>query len=240
MQILYGIFAGLIVAGLLLVLARARGLARVSTRPVISQWELMSRIQRLGVTNFYGSRSDYVTHRGAPRLTDYLSSADSSIKVAAYWMAHGNEAEAIAVPIAKLAEEKRALQIQIAVISPKSPVLSSLAEYLDVDLDDLRGRIRSSLRNLDRAREELSTHAKTRYSILVYDSLPIASVIMLDTDQPGGRIQIDIKPYRAPRDSSFGLELSGQGHPLYDVCLKAWTELMTSAVPFDRTQHLDS
>jgi hypothetical protein len=68
--------------------------------------------------------------------------------------------------------------------------------------------------------------------------MPVASVIMLDEHTESGRIQLDFKPYKAPRDSSFGLELSGLGNPLYETCRVAWSGLLDRSIPFDPAVHL--
>ncbi len=85
---------------------------------------------------------------------------------------------------------------------------------------------------------QLSPDEKKRFRIKVYDAIPIASVIMLDSEEKNGRTQIDIKPYKAPRQNSFTFELSGRGHSLYDVCTSAWTKLLDEAEDFDPERHL--
>lgn len=68
--------------------------------------------------------------------------------------------------------------------------------------------------------------------------MPIASVILLDAEEPHGRLQIEIKPYKSPRTASFALELSERGHELYDTCANAWLQLIDDSPDLNPTVHL--
>ena len=236
-QFLLGILASIIAAAVIAVLVQLTGFGRSRLKRLWQQRGLLRRMAAAGVSNFYASRAEYQSHRGAPGLTDYLATAHTSIKAATYWMAHGNEAEGAARVIADLVQQKN-LEVDIAVIDPQSPHIAQLSEYLDIELEELRLRIRSSIARLLEARERLSPEAKTRLRIRSYQNLPIASVIMLDTDTDEGRVQLDIKPYRTPRDRSFGIELTGPDGPLYQTVRDAWTQLVESAPEVDPATYL--
>lgn len=133
----------------------------------MSLWSLISnffsvyrRLKIAGLTNFYASRTDYEKYRGAPRLIDYLNLASESIEIAAYWMAHGNEAEGIAEDISKLVKPPREINVTIAIIHPKSIYLDELANYININSKELKMRIESSLMNLYKAKEKLSLEEK--------------------------------------------------------------------------------
>lgn len=98
--------------------------------------------------------------------------------------------------------------------------------------------IQQSLYKLYKARERLSGDERPRFRLKVYDTIPVASVIMLDAGEKNGRVQIDFKAYRAPKYKSFVFEFSGHGNYLYDLCSDAWVGLIEAANDFDPQKHL--
>ncbi len=226
------------VAGIALALVGAsRGWVSFNWRLFRQKHALMKRLEDAGMTNFYSCRADYALYRGAATLTDYVRSASSSIRIAAYWMADGVEMEGIAEHLAEMVRPPKKLEITVATIDPTAPLLSDMAQYLGLELAQLRSRIQWSLFHLDQARSHLSDQHRSRFQIKVYRSLPVASVVMIDPEGPQGRIQIDIKPYRAPRHSSFSFELAQRGHPLYELCKDSWLALIQNAEEFDPKKH---
>lgn len=235
----YGVIGSLIATAIASFIAWSRGWLSFSFRSWSSRKNLANRLEKAGLSNFYASRDDYAKYRNAPRLIDYLKFAEKSIKVAAYWMAHGTEMEGVADNLIKLVKPPKNIDITIGIINPTSSYIAELALYLGCEPQEIVDRIESSLTKLYKAKEEqLSPDEKKRFRIKVYDAIPIASVIMLDSEEKNGRTQIDIKPYKAPRQNSFTFELSGRGHSLYDVCTSAWTKLLDEAEDFDPERHL--
>lgn len=198
----------------------------------------LRRIEAAGITNFYASRDDYYRYRGAPQLLDYLSLATKSIRIAAYWMSHGIEMEGIAQSLAKMAKPPRNLDITIAIIDPTAPYIPALASFLNMSARELIFRAQLSLSKLWEARENLLPEERTRFKIKVYSSVPIASVIILDAEQPDGRLQLDFKAYKVPRHFSFAFELRNRGRYLFDLCRDAWTRLLDEAEDLDPQEHL--
>lgn len=194
------------------------------------------RLEESGFTNFFASRADYVRYRGD--LIDYLSLAKTSVRVAGYWFAHGTEMAGLADAIADLVRPPKNLQITIAVIDPNACYLDELARYLDMEPDEVRSRVQMSLKRLWAARGLLSKPEQERFALKVYDTIPIASVIMVDPEEPDGRLQIDLKPYKVPRSQSFAFELSGPNGDLYVRCRNSWMRLLDESPKFDPAVHL--
>src|SRR5262245_44404734 len=107
--------------------------------------KLHIRLKSAGLSNFYRSRIDY-KYRGAHMLIDYLSTAEESIDIAAYWMAHGNEAERIAEEISGLVYPPKKLKITIAIVNPHASYIEDFANYLGIDKNELLLRIKSTLK----------------------------------------------------------------------------------------------
>jgi len=151
-----GILGSIIATIIISFLAWSRGLLSFSLGVLRSSFLLQKRLKQAGFTNFYASRLDYAKYRGAPRLVDYLGTAKKRIEVAGYWMAHGNEAEGIAEEIANFVKSPRSLEVTISIIDPKSSYIDALANYLNLTTDELTLRIKSTLSNLNLAKERLS------------------------------------------------------------------------------------
>lgn len=207
---------------------------------VVKNNTLNKRIRDLGITNLYTSRDDFVKYRGAPKLIDYLNFAEKEIYICAYWMAHGTEMEGIEKKIVRLAKAPKELNINIALINPKSLYIESLAEYLNTNADEVRRRIITSLIKLYEEKEKLAFEDKSRLTIKVYDAFPIASVIMLDPHNSNCRLQFEIKPYKRARHYSFSFELRDERAELYTLFSEAWLELIEDADEFIPSEHLDN
>lgn len=224
-----GVMISVIATGIVSLIAWSKGVVAFEWASFLRSVKLQKRLRSAGLSNFYASRSDFVRYRKAPKLTDFLSLAEKSIDIAAYWMAHGNEAEGIAEHIAKLVQPPKKIRATVAIIDPKSVYIEELACYLDMKPSELKSRIESSLNNLYEAKRKLSAEDQKRFKIKIYHTIPIASVIMIDEGSEDGRIQLDFKPYKVPRDYSFAFQFSGRGKYLYDLCRNAWKRLIDDA-----------
>ncbi len=233
-----GVLASLVAAFVFAGIAWSRGWLLITWRRFRDSRSLMIRLDQAGVSNFYASRVDYVKYRDAPTLPAFLSLARKSVRIAAYWMAQGIEMQGVASAVANLIRPPKNLSVTIAIIDPTAAYVSGFAQYLGIREDELVMRAQSALYQLWKARDGLSQAERDRFQLKVYTAVPVASVIMLDPEEDGGRLQIDVKPYKAPRESSFALELSGSGHPLYETCRDSWLSLLDDAAPFDPARHL--
>jgi hypothetical protein len=199
---------------------------------------VLRRIEGAGISNFYQTRADFALYRSATRLSDYLDSARHTIGFAAYWMAHGIDMEDVASELARLASDTRRVTIVVAVLDPTAAYLESLGDYLGMSAAEIRSRAQYSLFKLHAARERLDTRSKARFRIKVYTAMPIASVILLDAGQPDGRLQIDFKAYKTPRNQSFSFELRGDNKPLYALLKSSSQRLLDESPDFDANVHL--
>jgi len=120
-------------------------------------------------------------------------------------------------------------------MSPDNPCVSGLADFLNMDTDEAQRRIRKSLQRLQEAKDKLATEERQRFTIKTYKSLPVASVIILDANAPECRLQFEIKPYRRPRQYSFGFELSDRDAYLYRLLSRSWLELIEHSETYAST-----
>ena len=218
--------------------AESRGWITIRWRRFTSGRKLFHRIQEAGIVNFYASRADYTMYRGAPNLADYLRCAKRSIRVAGYWMAHGIEMEGVTAALDELTRASPPRDITIALINPRASYVHALSGYLGLQQEEVVARTKASLSKLWDLREHMTPAQKARFRIKVYETVPIASVILLDAEESYGRLQIEIKPYKSPRTASFALELGDRGHELYDTCANAWLQLIDDSPDMNPDVHL--
>jgi len=187
----------------------------------IGRYKLNRRIYKAGITNIYESRDDYSKYRNypkvAPKLLDYLKLATKNIYISAYWMAHGTEIEGITHGIIDLVKPPKSLNIVACVINPDSSCIHSISLHLGIPEKQLIERIEASIFKLKKEKDRLSEEEKKRFIIKIYDSLPIASVIMLDYGFESCRMQLEFKPYHVARHYNFSIELSGNDNGLYKL-----------------------
>jgi hypothetical protein len=237
LEIALGVVASLISAPLIYFLARAHRRSRQLPAEVRRRRAVAKRLAAAGVSNMYASREDYVRHRGAPRLTDYLATATTTVQVCGHWLASGSESENVARCLADLVDERRDLYVTVAIMSPDGASLDAAADYFGLTSDDLTHRLTTNLNALLNEWGKLSSAARERYSIRTYDTLPLASVVMLDADTDRGRIQLDFKPYRAPRADSLGIELVADT-PLFETWRKSTSFILATATPASRLSEM--
>ncbi len=185
---------------------------------------LQQRVKASGISNLYLSRADYLEYRGAATLADYLGTSKTTIRIAAHWLSQGIEMEGIADSLAKFVKEGRT--VEIAVVDPDSSSIKQVSDFFGISENDAVNRINGTLTDLHRAKMSLPRNKLRRFRILTYDTLATASVIMLDDDVIGGRIQVDFKVFQTPRHQSFGFELSGSETPSYQLWRRAYRELI--------------
>lgn len=232
------VVSGIIVAIIGVAFAASRGWIRIRWRTFASRRKLSQRLQDAGVVNFYASRADYVTYRSAPNLSDYFRLAKRSVRVAGYWMAHGTEMENVNATLDELTKGANPRDVTIALIDPTASYVFALSGYLGLQQEEVVARTKASLTKLWELRQSMPAGQKARFRLKVYHTVPIASVILLDSEEEDGRLQIEIKPYKSPRTASFALELSGRGNALYDTCLNSSLQLIDDSPDLDPAVHL--
>jgi hypothetical protein len=229
MSLMLGVVSSLLASALIAVLVAMRKRWWVTVRELPTALRLAHRLRTLGVMQVFGSRSDYQRYRGTSTLMDYFRFAQTTVEMAAYWISYGVETQGLAEEVCGLLVERPSLSVTLAIIHPDSTHLNALAKHLNQPVEEIRNRITNSLVRLTAARVQLPEPARYRYHIKTYDSLPVASVIMLDRAQRNGRIQVDIKPYHAAQHNSFAIEITRAEDPLYEHLSAAWGQLITDA-----------
>lgn len=228
-NIVLGVVSSLVAAALIAVIAATRKRIGPALAGTFASLRLARRLYALGVVNVFGSRSDYQKYRGTSTLIDYFRLAGASVEMVGYWISYGVETQGLAEEVCTLLSDRPQLTVTLAIIDPNSAHLESLAKHLNRSSAEVRERITSSLVKLTSVRTKQDESIRSRYHIKVYDSLPVASVVMLDRTQDNGRVQVDIKPYHAAQHNSFTVEFTKSSSSLYQHLVDAWGELLEDA-----------
>ena len=245
------------VAATILVFVFSAGRQRYgrSIRALRRQIRLGRQVDEAGILYFFSSPSDYQRLRNTYKQIDYLKLAKKSIEVVAHSFGYGQHAQGVANDLAELLQGRPSLEIVFATLDPRSYHVGSLARYLaalpESSVQDgsrlrelaiaaeerLRSDITNTLKAFIAAKEGMIEPLRARFTIKVYDVLPVASVIMLDRGKEYGRTQVDLKLFGGPYHSSVSFEV-GKGSELHKVISNAWGSLLNAGEVLDPAKHL--
>jgi hypothetical protein len=224
---------GSVVAGVIVILGRRYWRTiRIILSNRRQKRMFFDRLIEHGVNNFYFSRSDFRKYRDGDTLEAYLQNAKRTVKIIALWLAESIEMEGLISGLEKILQKDDFRIMKIAVINPDSEIVGPLSRLLDIPEGDVKSKIRKSIESLCNLKKRLKTSVTERLQVRVYDTLPIASVIMLDDGEENGRIQFDFKIYRTPRVKSFGFELRNTGNVFYQLCKEKYNLLLSESEEF--------
>lgn len=221
-ELIFGLLTAIVVGIVSLTWKRGRGKFQAFIRGI----SLAVRFRSLGITQIYGSRSDYAKYRKAARLIDYLSLADEQVFVLGYWLAQGAEMEGVVDGLERLIRTKPSLRVSVMVIDPSSDYINSVAIGMGLSRESIVERVSETLRGLADLQRRLGTHDGQRVSILLHPSQPNISLIALDPATKKGRIQVDLKLFGIPRSRSISFECRGAEMPIYAAAWESCQKLI--------------
>lgn len=229
-ELIVGIAAALIVAGLGFIGGRARGRIeqRANERRLLRDLGAFgTRMLDAGVTNFYIGRDDWARYREPADLGAYLRQAEHSVEIACYWMAQGVLAGIPSV-LADIAEAGR--NVRVVTLDPGSRLIDLLTVDLEMPANDIRQNVRNTQKALRSVKSNLSTGARTRFHICTTPVLPQAAVILLDRNHQTSILQLEFRPYRTARAHSFAMELKARdGAKLHAELQRSWIRFFDDA-----------
>ena len=230
---LLGVAASVSAAGLVAIVAVLWRSRSSSLRSQLTGWSASRRLAEAGLSNFYRSRADYARYRNSADLGGFLRLAERSVHMVSYWLAQGVEMEHLGAGLKDLILSRQHLTVTISVIDPDAPFIGLLADHLGLPDEQIVQRIRGSLTVLDGVRTALPSEERHRLRLLTSTALPVASFILLDVDEPGGRIQMDVKPFRLPRSQSVTFEFRGTDTYLYKTLRGSALQVLAAAVSYE-------
>lgn len=198
------------------------------------RYKVASILAEGGIQRMTLSRADYHRYRvGSGTLREYLATARNTIDIVSISL-NVTQAEGALISLfeQKIGESDDFI-VRITLLNPSSPVVPLLAKSLDIQPNELEQEIRDTLRQLTACRDRLPNDARRRLTVMIHDTLPIGSAILLDATRDGGRIQLETKLYRAPRTESFGFEVVGPTD-FYRRNYTAWQRVFRDSVEWEQ------
>jgi pyrimidine deaminase RibD-like protein len=182
-----------------------------------------------GLTAFYPSRDYYSRFRQDGETIDrYVNSAKASAVLVSINLMTGVPFHDLCVVLDRRLRGKKRFSATISLLDPRrSELMAAISPVLSLSSRELSGMIRRSFRELLKLRNKLPKDKQSRFRLFAHGAVPFGSAIMLDHSGPGGRIQIETKPYQAGLQRSFGFEvMAGRQSGLYEVLMTSYEKLI--------------
>lgn len=198
--------------------------------------QLKSAIEA-GLSAFYPCRDYYREREGGAAFDRYVSIAQRTMVLISINLMTGIPFYDFCICLKqKLADPKVEFQATISLLDPRVPELMKvMAPVLRMKPKDLARSIRHSFRELFDMKRHLNSAVQRRCDLRVHKTIPFGSVIMLDHNEPNGRIQIETKPYKAGLQNSIAFEVrrSPKNH-LYNLLVGSFETLLSEGESLTR------
>lgn len=220
--VVVGAIGSLLAAFLISILLRTKAvlfLLGISAR-------LAVRLRSQRITRLTLSRGDYPS-----RLPNYLERAKQSIEIVSISLKLTQDEGDLLALFRRQLHSNPDFRIVISLMNPSTPYIDVASVSLDLTPDELREEIETMLRKLIALKESLSKTEQIRFQILVHDSFPMGSAILLDATPTSGSIQVETKLYRTPRTESFGYEVTAPSR-FFTQNYRAWKRVIDDSYQY--------
>jgi hypothetical protein len=195
-------------------------------------------VAQAGLTGFYPERHYYHLRPGHGNIDTYIARATKNVTMVSVNLMTGLAFDGLShVLEQKLENRQTTFQATISLLDPQQPhLLEAMAPVLDTTAAALKSRIEEALKTLVQFRSTLSAGAKERLELRVHKAIPFGSAIIIDHEEPYGRVQIETKPYKAPHNKSFAFELAPAGETsLYLAIVAGYLALLRDGEIWEST-----
>ena len=195
---------------------------------------IAERIRQEGVSCLHLSREDYQPSRGGTgSLSNYLNLSTTSIQMISVSLRVTNDENDLVKLFEKKLNSEASFKVAVSLLDPVSPAAGCIAASLGLDSDAMREEIFTMLDKLIYLKARMHEDSRKRLRVMIHETLPMGSAIMLDATPNSGRIQVETKLYRSPRSESFGYEVLAPS-PFFSRNYEAWEKLVSDSREVDR------
>ena len=189
---------------------------------------LEEMIPAAGLTAFYPSRDFYRKYREATSVDAYVATAMRSVVMVSINLMTGIPIDGLCETLIDKCKRNADFTAVVSLIDPdKAYLMEALSPVLDMAPSDLSRSIVESLVRLTKARNKLRKEDHARFEIRVHNTIPMGSAILLDHNEPFGRIQIESKIYKTPPRLSFAFEVVQTGEQgFYQSLARGYDDLV--------------
>ena len=203
---------------------------------------LYDMMNTTGLSAFYSSRDDYTKYRkDAASIDHYINTAKKTLKMVSISLMTGIQFDDVLCVLKTRLESQSDFQVTISLLNPfRDELYIALAPCFDIDFDTLKSKTKESLKALYELRTNLSNDAKKRFVLKVHNVVPFGSVIMLDDDTVGGKIQIEVKPYKVGLRKSFAYEFLNEGGSFFETIRTSYINLINDGLHYEEILNTNS
>jgi hypothetical protein len=211
-----------------------------ANQSVTINMDISDVLSTLGICSFTSRRPNYqsLVTSGATKFS-YIEKAVDSLVIVSLSMSK-RTIEGVKRHIQKSIEATPAnctasFRATISLLNPRNPnVLYAISPVFGISPSELGDRILLSLNELLELRKRLAEENRHRLRILVHNTIPFGSAILIDHQREFGRIQVETRAYLAPPSESFGFEVTSAGSgSLYDSLAKGFMKLIDHATVWE-------
>lgn len=188
---------------------------------------IVVRFWRSGIVNIVCSRTDYMAIPHG-KISDFILQAKQDVVISSLSLVTGIQHEGILPAIKTLLQ--RGVSVTILLLDPQyDPGVEVISKsFSNSHTANIKNDILFSIAALIEFRSKLGSDEASRFSLRLYQALPFASAILIDTQNAysSGSIRIETKPYKAPMGDSWGIDVRGRGLPLYKKFRESWIALI--------------
>jgi len=199
--------------------------------------DVIEQISGAGITALYQSRDDYGKYRKeAGSIDKYVSTANESIHMISINLMTGLPFDGLCSALKKkLKDNSHSFSIVMSLANPWNiHLMEALSLVLDMTSENLSNSITDTFKQLSRLKKELPASKRKQFEILVHNTIPFGSAIMLDVHSEKGIIQIETKSYKAPVRKSIAFEVTDNGNSeLYSTLKEGYCRLLDDAVNYE-------
>ena len=219
--IVYGVIGSLIAVAIVAAASRTR----LAMKLLGASYRLAHSLRVGGVIKFHFSRDDYEW-----TLPTFLQQAKHSIGIVSISLRLTHEeGDLIEFFRARLAQDL-SFRVRISLLAPQSQAACCAAQSLGIAPAGLAEEIKKMLRDLIALKSSVTSGQSRRLEVLVHESLPMGSAILMDATPETGLIQVETKLHRVPRVESFGFIVRGPS-PFYKRHYQAWSAVFDESRP---------
>lgn len=212
-------------------------IVQVKTRALLSWgtfflfWSITRRLRDTGITNFFTSRSDYVSFRKERSISEYISTTKKEFLYVGFWLAQGVEIDNVYSKFRELLHKGCTVEIVLMDQNSDSNFKRKVAAYLGFSEESLSTRLSNTWSNMIQFKNSLSEDLKARFILRYHQELVSSSTFIFDYRTESAKTLVDFKLYGMGREQSFGIELkpSEIENSLYERVTNSFLEIKKKA-----------
>ena len=180
------------------------------------------KLIRLGVYDFFDSRTSLARTRGSTRIIDYVGLAKKELGIIAISLNYSIVHQHLHDDLRNLIKGHNELNIFVFLLNPDSNVLQSVATATGRSVEELRQYIRQSLSRLTEMVQNLDTAERQRFHLHFYDTYVANSILVIDPHESNGRFLVENYLYKVPIHGRYSFECRRPDSPMYNKLLIAY------------------